>query len=212
MLMFATMRQKRTLLLVILFVSLALGGGYVALFSGSTSGIGLPAHALISVFSPATTDQRNADSNQYRITENFDLKYTVAHTNPLVGLGFGKPYLQPIPLTTVFPDIAAADTLLRVRAAQQHLLGMDAAGSRRLPGFLVLDRLNHCARQPHCSPTTRPLLANDCDLRRLYDDIMEIVVAFADYQLFFFRNVIYIGVLAGVLMKLPELDKDRTET
>jgi hypothetical protein len=34
------------------------------------------------------------------------------------------------------------------------------------------------------------------------------VVAFADYQLFFYRNVIYIGLLAGILMKLPEVEKN----
>jgi hypothetical protein len=39
------------------------------------------------------------------------------------------------------------------------------------------------------------------------------VVAFADYQLFFYRNVIYIGLLAGLLMKLPEVEKnDEAET
>ena len=37
---------------------------------------------------------------------------------------------------------------------------------------------------------------------------IEIVVSYADYQLFFYRNVIYIGLLAGILMKLPELDKE----
>ncbi len=38
--------------------------------------------------------------------------------------------------------------------------------------------------------------------------IMEIIVAFADYQLFFYRNVIYVGLLVGILVKLPKLDKD----
>ena len=41
---------------------------------------------------------------------------------------------------------------------------------------------------------------------------MEIIVAFADYQLFFYRNVIYIGLLAGILMKLPELAKGEAES
>jgi uncharacterized membrane protein YhaH (DUF805 family) len=38
--------------------------------------------------------------------------------------------------------------------------------------------------------------------------VAEIVVAFADYQLFFYRNVIYIGLLAGLLMKLPEVERN----
>jgi hypothetical protein len=36
---------------------------------------------------------------------------------------------------------------------------------------------------------------------------MELILAFADYQLFFYRNVLYIGLLSGILMKLPVLDK-----
>jgi hypothetical protein len=42
---------------------------------------------------------------------------------------------------------------------------------------------------------------------------MEVFVAYGDYQLFFFRNVIYLGLLAGILMKLPVLDEhERDET
>jgi len=37
---------------------------------------------------------------------------------------------------------------------------------------------------------------------------MEVIVAFADYQLFFYRNVIYLGLLAGILLKLAVLDKN----
>ncbi len=36
---------------------------------------------------------------------------------------------------------------------------------------------------------------------------MEIIVAYGDYQLFFYRNVLYVGLLAGILMKLPEIEK-----
>ena len=36
---------------------------------------------------------------------------------------------------------------------------------------------------------------------------MEVVVAFADYQLFFFRNVIYLGLLCGILMRLLAMDQ-----
>jgi hypothetical protein len=36
--------------------------------------------------------------------------------------------------------------------------------------------------------------------------IMEIIVAYADYQLSFYRNMIYIGMLSGILMKLNTLD------
>jgi sugar transferase (PEP-CTERM/EpsH1 system associated) len=37
---------------------------------------------------------------------------------------------------------------------------------------------------------------------------IEILVADADYQLYFYRNVIYIGLHFGILMKLPALDSE----
>jgi hypothetical protein len=41
--------------------------------------------------------------------------------------------------------------------------------------------------------------------------VMEVIVAYADYQLFFYRNVINLGLLCGLLVKLPILDKERKE-
>ena len=38
--------------------------------------------------------------------------------------------------------------------------------------------------------------------------IMEILVAYADYQLYSHRNVLYLGLMAGVLMRLPACDED----
>jgi len=37
---------------------------------------------------------------------------------------------------------------------------------------------------------------------------MEIIVAYADYQLSFYRNVIYVGMLAGVLMRLAGMEQE----
>jgi uncharacterized transporter YbjL len=39
--------------------------------------------------------------------------------------------------------------------------------------------------------------------------IMEILVAYGDYQLYVLRNVLYLGVLAGALMRLPTLEADQ---
>jgi hypothetical protein len=35
--------------------------------------------------------------------------------------------------------------------------------------------------------------------------IMEVIVAYSDYQFFFYRNAIYIGIVLGVLFKLPAI-------
>jgi hypothetical protein len=39
---------------------------------------------------------------------------------------------------------------------------------------------------------------------------MEVLAAYADYQLYALRNVLYLGLLAGVLMKLPSCGADQT--
>lgn len=41
---------------------------------------------------------------------------------------------------------------------------------------------------------------------------IEVTVAFADYQLFYYRNVIYLGLLCGILAKLPILDQQAQQT
>jgi len=38
--------------------------------------------------------------------------------------------------------------------------------------------------------------------------VMEIIVAYADYQLSFYRNVIYVGMLVGTLMRLPSIEAE----
>ena len=40
---------------------------------------------------------------------------------------------------------------------------------------------------------------------------MEVIVAYADYQLFFYRNVIYLGLLIGILLRLPALDSQKEQ-
>ena len=208
LLIFAIRPQARKMLLIVLFLTLFFGGGYVASFANSTSGIGLPAHAIVSIFNPDSTDARNADSNQYRVIENYDLIYTVEHNNLLFGLGFGKPYLQPVPLTTLFPQIGSIDIyynyvphnniywILMRLGVTGFLLFWFLIGSILVRGSLIALRL----RDPYLQ-----LVA----IYAVSMTVMEIVVAYADYQLFAYRNVIYIGLLAGILMRLPALDKGK---
>jgi hypothetical protein len=38
--------------------------------------------------------------------------------------------------------------------------------------------------------------------------IVEIIAAYADYQLYLYRNVIYTGTPAGVLMRLASIEQE----
>jgi len=209
-LMFVMRPQARLLLGTVAALGLLVLGGYVALFANSTAAIGQPARGIVAVFHPSATDVRDQQSNQYRVIEDFDLRYTIARENFLIGMGFGKTYFQPVPLTTVFPDIGQADQYYNYVphnniywvwmrfGAIGFLIFWYLFGSIIVRGSLIARQL----RDPYLQIAA---------IYAVGMTVAEIVVAFADYQLFFYRNVIYIGLLAGLLMKLPEVEKNATE-
>jgi hypothetical protein len=60
----------------------------------------LPARAIRSQTDPSA---RDAASNGYRDPENFDVT-TTRDVSPIIGYGYGKPFLQPVPLPAVSTD------------------------------------------------------------------------------------------------------------
>jgi len=203
-LIFRIKPRARKRLLAIMLIGAVLSVAYVAAFSHSSGEFAQPAHAITSVFSPDNTDTRDSNSNLYRSIENNDLIYTVKQS-PVFGLGFGKPYLQPVPLTSIFPGILAADiyyayvphnnvywVLMRLGAVGFFAFWY-LFGAIIVRGCLIARRL----RDPYLQLVAIYIVAVV---------FIEIFVAFADYQLFLYRNVIYVGLLIGILMKLPVLD------
>lgn len=205
-LVFVIKPEVRKFLVVTVLLITILGTSYVLVFSGSNSLFAAPARGIVSIFNPTVSGAGKADSNLYRTVENFDLVYTVKQ-NPLIGLGFGKPYPEPIPLTTVFPGILAVD--------------MNYAYVPHNTIFWVWMRLGIIGFSSFWYLIGAIIVRGSLIARRLKDRYlqliaiyvigvvaMEIVVAYGDYQLFAFRNIIYVGLLAGVLMKLPAIDKE----
>jgi hypothetical protein len=82
--------------LFILFVA------YVFAFSGSSGPLGLPARAVKSIILPHAAKEQEAGSDAYRVIENINTLYTIQHTSPLTGVGFGNKFLVIVPL----PDIS----------------------------------------------------------------------------------------------------------
>ncbi len=196
-LVFAIKPQARKLLLVVLFVTALFGGAYVAAFYNGQGGFSEPARAIVSVFHASPAD---AASNLYRDIEDFDLKYTVK-LNPM-GLGFGKPFLQP----ELLPNISDSDPVYNLIPHNTIYWVWMRLGPI---GYLALWYLFGAIIVRGCI-YARQLKDKYLQLIAIYIIcmvIMEIIVAFADYQLSFYRNVIYVGMLAGILMKLPSLDK-----
>ncbi|HZR40565.1 MAG TPA: O-antigen ligase family protein, partial [Ktedonobacteraceae bacterium] len=177
--------------------------GYVLAFAHSSGSLAAPARAILSIINPASADARDAASNLYRVVENYDLKFTVKQS-PLIGMGFGLPFLQPIAL----PNISGLDQYylfvphntiywvwMRLGAIGFMALWY-LFGSIIVRGCLIVRQI----KDPYLQVVAIYIVAVT---------FMEVVVAFADYQLFFYRNVIYLGLLAGILVKLPLLDKEK---
>ena len=178
---------------------------YILAFSRSTAWYAQPAREVVSVINPEYTDVRAVGSNLYRWIENTDLKFT-AEQNPLLGLGFGKPFLEPIALTSVYPEVLVDDPVYNYIPHNNIYWVWIRLGPI---GYFALWYLFGSIIIRGCL-TARRLKDPYLQLVAMYTVAMifvEIVVAFADYQLYFYRNVIYAGLLAGILMKLPSLDE-----
>jgi cell division protein FtsW (lipid II flippase) len=194
---------RRWLVLGVL-VCAVFGISYIALFSQSTAAFAKPARAIVSVFFPDPTNVAKFDSNLYRTIENNDLIYTVKQ-DPFIGLGFGKPFSQPVPLTSIYPNVLADDPIYNyVPHNTIYWIWMRLGAI----GFFALWYLFGAIIVRGCL-IVRQLKDPYLQLVAIYVigvTFMEITVAFADYQLYSLRNVIYVGLLAGVLMRLPALD------
>ncbi|HLI05176.1 MAG TPA: O-antigen ligase family protein [Ktedonobacteraceae bacterium] len=189
-------------LLIGMIIFLVAGAAYVLAFGNSNGGYAQPARAIMSMFHP---DPRDAASNLYRSIEDYDLKFTVKQ-NPILGMGFGKEFLQPI----LLPNILSLDPYYlyvphnTIYWVWMRLgpLGYSALwyliGSIVVYGCLIAKQLRDRYLQ---------LVA----IFVVAITFMEVIAAYSDYQLFFYRNVIYLGILAGILMKLPTLDKEKAK-
>lgn len=189
---------------IIMRLAVPLIVGYVLAFHGSDEFVGRPARAIVSTIYPDPADRVAIQSNLYRAIENHDLIST-AMQHPILGWGFGRPFLQPVPL----PDISDRDRhylyiphntvyWVWMRLGAVGLLALVYLfGAIAVRGWLIAQRL-------------RDQYLQGIGIFVVAVSIMELVFAYADLQLYSHRNVLYIGLLAGVLMRLPTCDEDET--
>jgi hypothetical protein len=203
-LIFRVKPKVRIPLLVGMITCVVLATGYIIAFQHGTGTISEPARAIMSIFQPSVSDTRDSTSNQYRLMEDNDLKYTA--TQYPFGLGLGKAFLQPEPLTSIFPGIASVDPYYNyVPHNTIYWIWVDLGVIGYFALWFLIGTIIIWG-----SITTRRLHDPYLQVVAIYIvavTMMEVVVAFADYQLFFYRNVIYLGLLCGILAKLPMLDQ-----
>lgn len=198
-------KEARKPLIIGMSVFLLIGGAYVVAFGTTDHSWAAPARAIVSVVYPSSTDSRDANSDLYRTIEDFDLKYT-AKLN-ILGYGFGKEFLQP----QILPNILSEDPVYLViphntiywvwmrLGALGFLVFWYLIGSIIIRGCLIVRQL----QDPYLRTAAIYIVALT---------VMEIIVAYADYQLYAFRNVIYLGLLIGILLRLPTFDKEKSQS
>jgi len=93
-------RQRRTFWKVIPICAVVMIG-YLGAFWNSDSTAGFPAQAIKTVLAPEDASAEDQSSDFYRQLETLNLSATV-RSAPLLGIGFGQPFLRPFPL----PDIS----------------------------------------------------------------------------------------------------------
>jgi O-antigen ligase len=95
------MARNRSRFMKVFPVLFLLTAVYTAAFWNNESQLGFPAQAIKIIVQPDSSTEADASSNLYRDIENLNLNATI-RSNPVLGVGFGQPFLQPIPL----PDIS----------------------------------------------------------------------------------------------------------
>ena len=92
-------RQRRTFWKVVP-ISAIIFAAYTGAFWTSSAPIGFPAQAVKSVIAPNSLSAADRSSNDYRDIESYNLHYTI-RSSPITGLGFGQPFLRPVPLADI---------------------------------------------------------------------------------------------------------------
>ena len=142
---------------------------------------------------------RDFSSDLYRTAETANLLFTF-RTSPLIGVGFGSPFYIVYPMadiSKIYPlwNVIPHNSLMWV-GMRMGALGFVAfwglIGVAVLEGFYVIGHRR--------DPLLRAIAAF-----AIAAIVGEIAVGYVDLQLESYRNLIFLGVLIGVLNRLPQL-------
>lgn len=89
-------RRRRAFWFVVPTVTLLMVA-YLAAFWNAQGSLAFPAQAVRSVVAPGSASAADQSSDLYRLVEAYNLNYTI-RTDPVFGLGFGRPFYRPVSL------------------------------------------------------------------------------------------------------------------
>ncbi|HEX6983564.1 MAG TPA: O-antigen ligase family protein [Balneolaceae bacterium] len=198
------LRTKFLKMLIPVFIGLVC---YTALFWNSESALGRPIEMIKSGFIEPTKQEniQNYYSNLYRDQERYNLARTIVD-KPLLGTGFGVKYDMPIELPqinfTLYEYIPHNEIIWIM--VKMGIIGFFAFwfffNAFVAKGVKVLDKLS----DPYLKAVTMVVIIAV---------ISQMVVSFYDLQLTYYRNMIYLGALMGLMSTLNRLaDEENTES
>jgi hypothetical protein len=160
---------------------------------------GVQAQLVRPIRSLVDPSARDFSSDQYRVAETANLQLTF-RTNPIIGVGFGSPFLIVYPMADIsrlYPlwNVIPHNSLMWI-GMRMGALGFAAfwalIGLAILEGFRILT----VKRDPLLRAIAAFAIAAIAG---------EIVVGYADLQLEVYRNLIFLGVVLGLLNRVPQL-------
>ena len=193
-------RAKKILALKLLIPIIPFLLVYTAVFWNSSSTLALPVQQVRSVFQKG---EQEDTSNTYRKIENFNLKQTI-RTFPQ-GIGFGKKYLIIIPLADVdFPLWEyIPHNCIYWMWAKTGFVGFVIfwlfVGTAIVQAVINYRKMND-------------LYFRAVSLMVITFIISQVIVAYYDLQITFYRNMIYLGTSMGLLISMGEIETQENES
>ncbi|MDP2209114.1 MAG: O-antigen ligase family protein [Bacteroidota bacterium] len=193
-------KLERIKLIKILIPVFILFSIYTISLWNNESTFAIPAQLVKTiVVEPKSEDDLRYYSNLYRDFENYNLAQTVKRA-PVIGIGFGNKYDQPVMLTKIpfplqeyIPHNEIYWLLVKTGVIGFFLFWL-FINSYILQAAFIFKRLNDLYFKSLCAVIIVAIVG-------------QIVVSFYDLQLTYYRNMVFLGMLMGLLPVIEMLDK-----
>jgi hypothetical protein len=195
-------KEERQRFLRVSMMILFVFGLYVGAFWDSHSKAGVVAQQVRATFTGEGNIRGEKDyaSSLYRDQENYNLAITVQST-PIIGIGFGKPFQLAVRLWSI--DINKLGMYIPHNQILWIFVKMGVVG-----GFLFWLFFNSFVFRGAMvfSRLADPYLKAVCALC-VVAVINQLVVSYVDMQLTWYRNMVYLGTLMGLVPALEKMDE-----
>jgi hypothetical protein len=196
-------RSRKTIKWIVIVLALVYPPYYLH-YQSRTGFLALPARAISSSFHPTAND---AQSNQYRVSEDLDIMTTVksSSTTAVIGYGFGKPMMSPYWLPNigyVFQYIMPHNSILWVwmrLGTIGYLVFWFLIGSAVIQATQMVRRVRGRALQ-------------GIALFILLMLLQQVIISYVDLQWSNYRSMIFTGVLFALISRIPLLSANETQS